>query len=174
MNVSDLQSLIYSAAGTNAAGNVVSTSAVKSTTMTDASVGQSVNAFSQALGEEIDKLKEAYKDQAVNENDEASQIAEFKKLVSALDGSVLGNITANATDSDLIALSKDLLGTGGGREVLAKLMDGHFNSIVMNDSEDEDKDDDVLNNQIDSFNQTVSETQALLDSLEKVSSNLQK
>jgi len=176
MNVSDLQSLIYSAAGTtvNTTSSVSSTGTSNSTAQTEGASGQNTTAFSAALNEEVSKLCDTYKDTVVSDTEEASKVTDFKKLASALDGSILGTMTANASDSDLAALSEDLLGTGGGREVLAKLMEGHFNSIVMSDSDDEDSENDVLDNAVDSYNETVNETQALVDSLEKVSTALQQ
>lgn len=175
MNVSDLQSMIYSAAGTAATstGNVSGANSSNATVKTEGTE-QSVNAFSAALSEEVDKIYDAYKDGTLTKTDDAAKAAEFKELVEALDGSVLGSMTANASEADLITLSNDLLGTGGGRDVLAKLMEGHFNSIVMSDSDDDDNENDIFDNAVDSYNETVSETQALVDGLEKVSTTLQQ
>lgn len=173
MNVSDLQSLIYSTAGigsTTSAGSM--TSVGNANTKEVSTSGQNVNAFSEALSEEVGKLTESYKEKAAGEVEDNKKVADFKKLAAALDGSVLDTVIKNASDSDLQALSNDLLGSSGGREVLSKLMEGHFNSIAMSDSDDDDE-KDVLNDTVDSYNQTVSETQALLDSLEKVSAGMQ-
>lgn len=176
MNVSDLQSLTYSTAGisANVSTTGINNGSSGSVTKTDSTSGQNGVAFSSALSEEVSKLVDTYKDKVTGETEDSSKVTDFKKLASVLDGSVLGTMTANATDSDLAALSEDLLGTGGGREVLAKLMEGHFNSIVMSDSNDDDNEKDVLDNAVDSYNETVSETQALVDSLEKVSTALQQ
>ena len=161
MNVNELQSYVYKALAT---GNVGA----------DSVSSQGKVSFSSALDEEVSKIAENYKDIAINGADESKKVAEFKELADILDGSILGTMTKNATDSDLQKLSEDLLGTGGGREVLSKLMEGHFNSIVLSDSDEEDHSEDIVNKSVDSYNETVSETQALIDGLEKVSANLQK
>lgn len=173
MNVSELQSMIYGAASTGAAGNVNSTNTATQTVKAGTASEVNTNAFSAALSEEVSKLSDAYKSSAAEDSKNAEKVADFRKLASTLDGSVLGTMTANATDADIAALSDDLLGTGKGREVLAKLMEGHFNNIVMSDSDD-DSDKDILDNTVDSYNERVSETQALLDGLEKVSTTLSK
>ena len=173
MNVSELQSMIYGAASTGATGNVNSTNTATQTVKAGTASEVNTNAFSAALSEEVSKLSDAYKLSATEDSKNAEKVADFRKLASTLDGSVLGTMTANATDADIAALSDDLLGTGKGREVLAKLMEGHFNNIVMSDSDD-DSDKDILDNTVDSYNERVSETQALLDGLEKVSTTLSK
>lgn len=173
MNVSELQSMIYGAASTGATGNVNSTNTATQTVKAGTASEVNTNAFSAALSEEVSKLSDAYKSSATEDSKNAEMVADFRKLASTLDGSVLGTMTANATDADIAALSDDLLGTGKGREVLAKLMEGHFNNIVMSDSDD-DSDKDILDNTVDSYNERVSETQALLDGLEKVSTTLSK
>lgn len=173
MNVSELQSMIYGAASTGATGNVNSTNTATQTVKAGTASEVNTNAFSAALSEEVSKLSDAYKSSAAEDSKNAEKVADFRKLASTLDGSVLGTMTANATDADIAALSDDLLGTGKGREVLAKLMEGHFNNIVMSDSDD-DSDKDILDNTVDSYNERVSETQALLDGLEKVSTTLSK
>ena len=173
MNVSELQSMIYGATSTGATGNVNSTNTATQTVKAGTASEVNTNAFSAALSEEVSKLSDAYKSSATEDSKNAEKVADFRKLASTLDGSVLGTMTANATDADIAALSDDLLGTGKGREVLAKLMEGHFNNIVMSDSDD-DSDKDILDNTVDSYNERVSETQALLDGLEKVSTTLSK
>ena len=173
MNVSELQSMIYGATSTGATGNVNSTNTATQTVKAGTASEVNTNAFSAALSEEVSKLSDAYKSSAAEDSKNAEKVADFRKLASTLDGSVLGTMTANATDADIAALSDDLLGTGKGREVLAKLMEGHFNNIVMSDSDD-DSDKDILDNTVDSYNERVSETQALLDGLEKVSTTLSK
>ncbi|MCQ2526455.1 MAG: hypothetical protein MJ130_06790 [Lachnospiraceae bacterium] len=173
MNVSELQSMIYGAASTGATGNVNSTNTATQTVKAGTASEVNTNAFSAALSEEVSKISDAYKSSAAEDSKNAEKVADFRKLASTLDGSVLGTMTANATDADIAALSDDLLGTGKGREVLAKLMEGHFNNIVMSDSDD-DSDKDILDNTVDSYNERVSETQALLDGLEKVSTTLSK
>lgn len=107
-------------------------------------------------------------------NEEVSKITEFKELAEALDGSVLESMTANASDSDLATLSEDLLGTGGGREVLAKLMEGHFDSIAMSDSDSDDSDDSdsISDSLTDTYSSTVSDTETLLNNLETIASNM--
>lgn len=173
MNVSELQSMIYGATSTGATGNVNSTNTATQTVKAGTASEVNTNAFSAALSEEVSKLSDAYKSSATEDSKNAEKVADFRKLASTLDGSMLGTMTANATDADIAALSDDLLGTGKGREVLAKLMEGHFNNIVMSDSDD-DSDKDILDNTVDSYNERVSETQALLDGLEKVSTTLSK
>lgn len=173
MNVSELQSMIYGAASTGATGNVNSTNTATQTVKAGTASEVNTNAFSAALSEEVSKLSDAYKSSAAEDSKNAEKVADFRKLASTLDGSVLGTMTANATDADIAVLSDDLLGTGKGREVLAKLMEGHFNNIVMSDSDD-DSDKDILDNTVESYNERVSETQALLDGLEKVSTTLSK
>lgn len=174
MNVSELQSMIYGATSAGATGNVNSTNTATQTVKAGTASEVNTNAFSAALSEEVSKLSEAYKSSATEDSKNAEKVADFRKLASTLDGSVLGTMTANATDADIAALSDDLLGTGKGREVLAKLMEGHFNNIVMSDSDDDDSDKDILDNTVESYNERVSETQALLDGLEKVSTTLSK
>lgn len=108
-------------------------------------------------------------------DEEVSKITEFKELANALDGSVLESMTANASDSDLATLSDDLLGTGGGREVLAKLMDGHFKSIAMTDSDDDsdsDNSDSISDSLTDTYSETVSDTETLLNNLQTIASNM--
>ena len=166
MNITELQNYIYSSAGNSISSmsSGAKATAVVGSTANSIEPAQNATAFSAALSEEVGKLNDNVK--------QVDKAAEFRKLATALDGSVLGTMTSNATDKDLAALSDDLLGSKGGREVLSKLMEGHFNSIAMSDSDD-DKADKLIDNSVDSFSKSVDETQALLDSLEKVSAGMQ-
>lgn len=115
--------------------------------------------FSASLGEEISKLTA---DGLSKE--ETAKVTEFRELAGALDHSVLGNMVEGATDKELAALSEDLLGSGKGREVLSKLMEGHFENIVLSDYEDDDK--NSFSESSDTFSDTVTRTQDIIDKLE--------
>ena len=85
--------------------------------------------FSSSLSEEVSKLTD----------EERARAIEFRELAGALDHSVLVNMVEGATDKDLALMSEEMLGSSKGREVLSKMMEGHFNSMVLGNN---DKDDD--------------------------------
>ncbi|MBQ8138433.1 MAG: hypothetical protein IJ195_03145 [Lachnospiraceae bacterium] len=88
--------------------------------------------FSSSLNEEVSKLTD----------EERTRAIEFRELAGALDHSVLGNMVEGATDKDLALMSEEMLGSSKGREVLSKLMEGHFNSMVLgNNDKDEDEEE---------------------------------
>lgn len=149
MNVNDINAYLYnSALSVQSSSNASAISSKESKETTT----EAIASFSKSLDEEVSKI---------------SQITE---LASVLDNTVLGNIVKNSSEADLQTLSEDLLGSSGGREVLARLMDGQFNSIVLTDSEDSD--DNALDGAMDTFSETVADTQTLLDNLENVMAHM--
>ena len=121
-----------------------------------------VEGFSSSLNEEISKLND----------DERVKAAEFRELAGALDHSVLSNMVEGATDKDLALMSEEMLGTSKGREVLSKLMEGHFNSIVLSGKED-DEDADSFARESDTFTDAVNKTQDIIDRLGNIADTVQ-
>lgn len=92
-----------------------------------------VNGFSASLNEEVSKLTD----------EERAKAIEFRELAGALDHSVLGNMVEGASDKDLALMSEEMLGSSKGREVLSKLMEGHFNSMVLGNTDKDDDDEEI-------------------------------
>ncbi len=160
MNVNDIAYMYNSSPAGSVAGGV---SPAKSVTQTLEAVKENLeksgnSGFSASLGEEISKLTAGDLTDA-----EAKRVSEFRELAGALDRSVLGNMVDGATDKELAALSEDLLGSGKGREVFSRLMEGHFENIVLSDKDDEK---DSFDKASDTFSDTVTKTQDIIDKLE--------
>ncbi len=122
-----------------------------------------VTGFSSSLGEEIAKI---------NDDDRAKAV-EFRELAGALDHSVLKSMVEGASDKDLALMSEEMLGTSKGREVLSKLMEGHFNSMVLSGTDDDDDDSSSFSQESDTFTDAVNKTQELIDKLGTMADTVQ-
>lgn len=102
-------------------------------------------------------------------SDEIKNLTEFSELASVIDGSVLGNINDVTA---LKSLSEDLMSSGSGREVLAKLAEGHMNSIVLDDSDNNDDSESVPTVLSSPYTQSLANTSAMQSSLESIMETL--
>ena len=170
MNVNDIAYMYNSAINNTQTGSVTSASSIAAGAAKEALQKAGVTNFSESLGDEISKLNlNSQTSTAVNASKSLSdsltdverlKAAEFKELAGALDHSVLGNMIEGATDKDLALMSEEMLGSSKGREVLSKLMEGHFNNIVLSDSDD-DNESKAFDQAADTFSDTVTRTQDL-------------
>ena len=163
MNVNEIAYMYNSALTNGGVSQTGSVSLEKSLQAAKETLEKSgVEGFSSSLNEEISKLND----------DERVKAAEFRELAGALDHSVLGNMVEGATDKDLALMSEEMLGTSKGREVLSKLMEGHFNSIVLSGKED-NEDTNSFARESDTFTDAVNKTQDIIDRLGNMADTVQ-
>ena len=78
--------------------------------------------------------------------------AQMAELVSVLDKSVLGSMD----ETNLAALSQDLLGTSGGRNVLASLVEGQFTGMIFDSGNASDEDENSVINTMSQLSDSLS------------------
>lgn len=78
--------------------------------------------------------------------------AQMAELVSVLDKSVLGSMD----ETNLAALSQDLLGTSGGRNVLASLVEGQFTGMIFDSGNTSDEDENSVKNTMSQLSDSLS------------------
>ncbi|MCR4618841.1 MAG: hypothetical protein K5669_11740 [Lachnospiraceae bacterium] len=133
MNINEIAYMYNSALNNTALGATESATYEKQIAAAKEALEKAgVSGFSGSLEEEVSKLTD----------EESKRATEFKALASALDHSVLGDMVEGATEKDLALMSEEMLGTSKGREVLSKLMEGHFNNMVLGGKDDHDNDNE--------------------------------
>ena len=167
MNVNDIAYMYNSSLNNSGIGGVSSVSSSSSVSVEAAKEAlqkAGVSSFSSSLDDEISKITsdalktnsataDAQKNLSESLTDvERLKAAEFKELAGALDHSVLGNMVEGATDKDLALMSEEMLGSSKGKEVLSKLMEGHFNNIVLSGSDD-DNESNAFDQATDAFSE---------------------
>ncbi len=121
MKIDDITSYLYSSKTSD-----VIKQATEALSATDETKDLGVS-FAEMLKAEV------LKDSSSSSESDLSSMMELANLSKVMSGSVLGSITDPET---LKTLSADLLSSGSGREIVAKLAEGHLNSIVMTDLSD--------------------------------------
>ena len=126
MQIDDITNYLYSNMQTSEVSKLLN-KATESLSLEDA---KTVSAnFSEMLKSEILK-SESTKDAT---DSDISSMLDLANLSKTMSGSVLGTVTDPET---LMTLSKDLLSSSSGREIVAKLAEGHLNSIVLTNISD--------------------------------------
>ena len=121
MKIDDITSYLYSSKTSD-----VIKQATEALSTTDETKDLGVS-FAEMLKAEV------LKDSSSSSESDLSSMMELANLSKVMSGSVLGSIT---DPEALKTLSADLLSSGSGREIVAKLAEGHLNSIVMTDLSD--------------------------------------